>query len=154
MTPIRTRSLRSRTLLALSTASLLAFAGAALANEKGDEWQKMDADGDGMVTAAESGTAARDMFSRADGDGDGRVTAAEMQAAHADKAGDSGKTAQDFNEKIRKMDGNNDGGVSADEFAATAREKHDKADADGDGNVSRAEFDAAMARHKAEKGAE
>lgn len=127
-------------------AGVMMVATPAFAND--NKFEKMDADGDGVITSVESDMVARDMHQRMDGDGDGRVTAVEMKAAHEAKAREKGKTHDKddahYNEMVREMDADNDGAVSIDEYAATAREKHGEGDANDDGNVTRAEFDASM----------
>jgi uncharacterized low-complexity protein len=49
---------------------------------------KMDADHDGMVSAAEHAAGAQAMFAAADANKDGMVDAAEMKAAHEGKCGE------------------------------------------------------------------
>ena len=49
----------------------------------GDMFAKMDADGDGSVSAAEHAAAAQAMFDKADANHDGLVGHDEMMAAHA-----------------------------------------------------------------------
>jgi len=51
-------------------------------------------------------------------------------------------------DKMQKMDGNNDGMISAEEHSAGAREKFKKLDADTDGRVTAAEMDAMHAKSK------
>lgn len=131
MNRFNTLALRAATAL-----GVLALAGTAMANE--EKWQKLDTNGDGMISAQEHDAGATAMFQEADADGNGSVTAAEMDAAHAAKGG-QGKSAAD---KIQKMDTDGDGALSATEHAAGAQEKMTKLDADGDGNISQAEFQA------------
>lgn len=52
-------------------------------------------------------------------------------------------------DKVRTMDADKDGKVSATEHAASARKMFQMIDTDGDGAISPAEFDAAEARVRA-----
>jgi uncharacterized low-complexity protein len=49
---------------------------------------RMDANKDGMVSAAEHATAAQSMFAKADANHDGMVDATEMKAAHEGRCGE------------------------------------------------------------------
>ena len=73
-----------------------------------------------------------------DANGDGTVTASEMDSAqHAKKsAGDASKDAMSSAEKIRVIDTNGDGVLSADEHEAGARNMFQKMDSDHDGALT------------------
>src|SRR3546814_8586382 len=110
--------------MAIRTATaigVLALAGTAFANE--EKWQKLDTNGDGMISAQEHDAGATAMFQEADADGNGSVTATEMEAAHAAKGGEHGKSSA---EMIQKMDTDGDGAVSASEHAAGAQERSEE----------------------------
>ena len=62
-------------LAAAAAGSLLCAFGAAAGDDK---MQMMDADKDGMVSASEHATGARQMFEKMDANRDGRVTAEEI----------------------------------------------------------------------------
>jgi hypothetical protein len=53
--------------------------------KRGGHFQKMDANGDGVVTADEHATMAAKHFSKMDANGDGKVTRDEMKAAWKEK---------------------------------------------------------------------
>ena len=61
-----------------AAAGSLALAFGAQAGE--DRIQMMDANKDGMISAAEHTAGARQMFRKMDADGDGRVTVAEVDS--------------------------------------------------------------------------
>ena len=74
MKRFNTQALRTATAI-----GVLALAGTVSANE--DKWQKLDTNGDGMISAQEHDAGATAMFQEADADGDGSVTAAEHTAS-------------------------------------------------------------------------
>ncbi len=133
----------------------LAVASFALANPPG----RMDANKDGIVSAEEHAAGAKRMFTRMDANRDGNVTAAEMDAAHAAIANEhagaheghaakhedmkhQGKRELSSAEKIKAVDTNGDGVVSAQEHEAGSRSMFRKMDADRDGRLTVAEIDA------------
>jgi Ca2+-binding EF-hand superfamily protein len=161
------KSLSSR-LLPVAIASILC--GVAVAGGGNDDHVKMmDKDGDGKITAAEHADGAKMMFSKMDANKDGQVTAAEMDAMHdtmkdkghatartdggpneqkmADKkayddtgTGKSMPKMMSSEQKIAKMDTNNDGKLSAAEHAAGAKQMFSKMDSDGDGSLTAQEM--------------
>jgi Ca2+-binding EF-hand superfamily protein len=114
-----------------------------------DVFGKLDADGDGKISAAEAGADAGFDFAAMDGDGDGFVTDAEYRAtakgamdtsqgaAHA--AGHSQVVTRDV---FGKLDVDGDGKISATEASADAdfNGGFSAMDGDGDGFVTDAEF--------------
>lgn len=127
-----------------STLSLLLVAGSMLATPLAfaGGGKTMDADGDGVVSAAEHATGAKAKFTKMDANADGSVTAAEMDAAHvamgkAKKEGDLSSA-----EKIKAIDTNGDGNLSAEEHSAGSRSMFEKMDTDKNGSLSQAENDA------------
>ena len=106
----------------------------------------MDADQDGKITPREHATAAERMFKTMDADRDGKVTAAEMDAAHEKISGEKAG-AQDLGaaEKIKFVDRNGDGVLTAKEHKRASRAMFRKMDTDKDGSLSKAEFDAGHA---------
>jgi Ca2+-binding EF-hand superfamily protein len=128
---------------ALATGSLLCAFGASAGDDK---MQAMDANKDGMISAAEHDSGARGMFEKMDADRDGRVTAAEMDAAHASMSpGDTSKPQMSSAEKIRTIDTDGDGAITAAEHAAGSRAKFGKMDANRDGSLSADELQAGHA---------
>ena len=118
----------------------LALAFGAQAGE--DKIQMMDANKDGMISAAEHTAGARQMFQKMDADGDGRVTAAEMDAAHHHDTRDGGTPASAMSsaEKIATIDADKDGAITASEHEAGSRGMFSRMDANGDGNLNAAEL--------------
>lgn len=110
------------------------------------ELKMMDTDGDGKVSAEEHATGVRRMFESMDADHDGKVTAAEMDEAHARMAG--GKPAageMSAAEKIKVLDTDGDGALSAAEHTSGAKGMFERQDADKDGFLSREELVAGRA---------
>lgn len=132
----------------------------------------MDSNRDGAITAKEHAAHAKAMFDKLDANHDGKVTAAEIAAGHESmmkegKAmhGGPGMPAMGMGagmgrgmssaDRIKKMDRNGDGKVSAAEHAAGAQAMFDEADTNKDGNLSKAEkaaHHAAMMKHDMEPG--
>ena len=107
---------------------------------KGGKLAMMDSDGDGQVSSAEHAAAAKKMFVDMDSDMDGQVTAAEMDAAHHDKTG--AKPAMSSADKVKKLDTNNDGRLSASEHAAGSNAMFKAGDSNSDGQLTDAEMQA------------
>jgi hypothetical protein len=141
MTPLR---------LALCALALCFSTTSLAADSKGkpalSEFDSMDADRDGRVSAAEHAAAAKKMFELMDANRDGKVTAAEMDAAQdkvtGRKASKGGMGAAD---KIRVIDTDRDGVLSAAEHAAGSKAMFEKMDENKDGYLSRREWDAGHA---------
>jgi Ca2+-binding EF-hand superfamily protein len=161
------KSLSSR-LIPVAIASILC--GVAVAGGGNDDHMKMmDKDGDGKITAAEHADGVKTMFSKMDANKDGQVTAAEMDAmhdtmkdkGHATARADGGPNEQKMadkkayddtgtgksmpkmmssEQKIAKMDTNNDGKLSAAEHAAGAKQMFSKMDTDRDGSLTAQEM--------------
>lgn len=108
------------------------------------EVRMMDTNHDGRVSPDEHAAGAKSMFEKLDADHDGKVTAAEMDAAHkAMKKGDHDSSGEMSSaEKIRTIDTNGDGVLSAQEHEEGSRRMFGKMDADHDGNLSAGEIDA------------
>ncbi|HZV66317.1 MAG TPA: EF-hand domain-containing protein [Telluria sp.] len=110
------------------------------------EFAMMDTNKDGKISADEHAAGARKMFEAMDANKDGKVTAAEMEAAHpaitGRKAEKSDMSAAD---KIKAIDQDGDGMLSAGEHAAGSAAMFAKMDADKDGFLSKAELAAGHA---------
>lgn len=115
-----------------------------LATAGDDKMSKMDTDGDGAVSSAEHAAGAKKMFAEMDANKDGQVTAAEMDARWAAKANKDGKDHMKMSsaDKIKEIDTDGDGRISAAEHAAGSQKMFAKMDADGDGKVTSAEMQA------------
>jgi Ca2+-binding EF-hand superfamily protein len=110
------------------------------------EFVKMDTNKDGKISADEHALGAKQMFDTMDRNKDGKVTAAEMEAAHQSitgrKATKSDMTAAD---KIKVVDTDRDGVLTAEEHAAGSRAMFEKMDTDKDGFLTKAELAAGHA---------
>jgi hypothetical protein len=117
------------------------FSPAVMAGD-GDKAKMMDSNADGVVSAAEHSAGARKMFDGMDANHDGNVTAAEMDARHQAKMkeGKSVKTGMSSADKIKTIDTNGDGQLSAAEHEAGSQKKFAEMDTNKDGNLSQAEF--------------
>lgn len=105
------------------------------------EMKAMDSNGDGRISAQEHAAGVGRMFETMDADKDGRVTASEMQAAHGKVTG--GKAAageMSAAEKIKTIDTNGDGVLTAAEHEAGARRMFEHMDADKDGFLTKDEL--------------
>ncbi len=115
-----------------------------------DLFAKMDRDRNGRVTAAEHAAGARAMFQAMDADRDGRVTSDEMTAAQG-KVGSGKRYRMGSAEKIRVIDGNHDGVLSAEEHQAGSEVMFAMMDRNKDGRLTRAEYSAGHAKLLARK---
>jgi EF hand len=126
------------------------------------ELKMMDTDQDGSVSASEHAAGAKKMFQKMDADGDGIVTAKEMDAAHKDmptahsedsstvssrqpepRSSDaSGKPMKSASAKIKAIDADSDGTISAAEHEAGSKKMFEKMDKDHNGKLSAAEIQA------------
>jgi Ca2+-binding EF-hand superfamily protein len=120
----------------------------------------MDTDQDGSVSPTEHAAGAKKMFEKMDADGDGIVTAQEMSSAHKDmptarsdegasesatgtasRLGKSDRPKSSAS-KIKAIDTDGDGAITAAEHEAGARKMFDKMDKDHNGKLSAAEIQA------------
>jgi len=109
-----------------------------------DMMARMDANHDGVVTAAENVAAAEAMFAKVDADHDGKVTATEMAAGHGMMMREKrimhrGSGGPDM---LAMMDANHDGAVTEAEHAAAARSMFTRADSNHDSYVTQDEMKA------------
>ena len=134
----RVLAFAATTALSLSGSAAL-FAGTA-STDVAAEVKMMDTNGDGKISADEHAAGASKMFKNMDADKDSTVTAAEMDKASAAK----GKSGQQISsaEKIRTIDTNGDGKLSADEHAAGSHAMFEKMDTDHDSLVTADELQA------------
>jgi Ca2+-binding EF-hand superfamily protein len=124
------------------------------------ELKMMDTDQDGSISATEHSAGAKKMFEKMDADGDGIVTAKEMDAAHKDmptahkdstsesdttsasRLGKSDRPQKSAAAKIKTIDADADGTISAAEHEAGAKKMFEKMDKDQNGKLSAAEVQA------------
>jgi Ca2+-binding EF-hand superfamily protein len=123
----------------------LAFSTAAFAEHMGG-FSAMDTNADGKISADEHAAGAKRMFDTMDADHDGKVTAAEMTAAHDKMGAKPAANEMSAADKIKTIDTNADGVLTADEHAAGSRSMFDRMDTDKDGFLTKAEFDAGHAK--------
>lgn len=121
--------------------------GGMLGGFHGVDFAMLDTDGDGEVTEADLAARAAARFAQADADGSGGLTAAEMVAmAEAIRAE---QMAARLSERLARIDDSADGEVQLEELQArmpSAVNFFDHFDADNDGAVSAEEFAAAQAQ--------
>jgi Ca2+-binding EF-hand superfamily protein len=115
------------------------------------EMRIMDANKDGKISAAEHEAGAQQMFQGMDGNQDNRVTAVEMDAAQKPlKAEDAShgehgsKMSHEMSsaDKIKKIDTDGDGVLTAKEHADGSKKMFSKMDADRNGSLTAAEIKA------------
>lgn len=111
------------------------------------EFIRMDSNKDGRISPDEHSAGAKRMFELMDLNKDGKVTADEMKAAHqrvtGKKAAKSDMTAA---EKIKVVDKDRDGTLTAEEHAVGSRTMFEKMDTDKDGFLTKEELAAGQAR--------
>jgi Ca2+-binding EF-hand superfamily protein len=126
--------------------SLLLLSSHAIAREPLASFKAADADGDGVVSAAEHAGAAKKMFDAMDRNRDGKVTAQEMDRAQPKVAGKKAdQAAMRSADKIKLVDRDGDGALARTEHEQASKALFAKMDADGDGRVSEAEWKAGHA---------
>lgn len=105
------------------------------------ELRAMDANHDGKISRDEHAAAAKGMFAAMDANKDGRATPAEMDAAHERVTGQKAKTGDmPAAAKIKVIDKDGDGVLSAEEHATGSRSMFDAMDTDKDGALTEAEL--------------
>jgi len=117
------------------------------------EMKTMDTNGDGKLSAAEHAAGARRMFETMDANKDGRVTTAEMDAAHERVTGRKA-VAGDMTsaEKIKVIDTDGDGALTAEEHRAGSQAMFERMDTDRDGFLSKDELAAGHAKMLSKRG--
>lgn len=129
----------------INVLTLLAFGFTitALANyDSKAAFNRLDANGDGRISATESETATFSKFSRADTNGDGTLTKGELTTFMIEEKGKSAKKSEEKSEKkIAKLDSNSDGVLSKQEFVDGMKKKFNEADTNKDGSVTEKEME-------------
>lgn len=131
----------------------LVFSSIALAadqtapNAADAQFKAMDSSGDGRLSPDEHAAGAKKMFDVMDANKDGNVTVAEMDAAQEKVTGKKA-TDKDMSsaEKIKVVDTDGDGILTADEHASGSKTMFERMDTDKDGFVGQAELAAGHAR--------
>jgi Ca2+-binding EF-hand superfamily protein len=134
---------------AIFAGSLGAHAHAASTKTAGtqDMMKMMDANSDGKVTHEEHAACAARMFAKMDADHDGIVTAAEMDAGHERVTGKTAaKGEMSAVEKIKVIDSDGDGKLTAAEHVSGSQMMFERMDADRDGFLTAAEIAAGHAK--------
>ncbi|MDB6169167.1 MAG: hypothetical protein JWM88_2031 [Verrucomicrobia bacterium] len=141
--------------VALFASGLAFVAPRALANEGHTgvdaKFQAMDTDGDGRISRAEHAAGAKKMFDEMDANHDGVVTADEMDARHERKSDGPAHAEMSAAEKIKVIDQDGDGKLTAAEHAAGSEAMFAKMDTDGDGYLTKTEMAAGHAMMKKDK---
>ena len=127
--------------LAAAGAGLLATAAPALAHKNATEFQRMDANNDGVVSSSEHEMYARKAFDTIDTNHDDNITADELDAAEGKVSRHAtGPTEYSSAARIRRRDVNADGIISQGEQADGAAQKFQMLDADKNGQLTAQEF--------------
>ena len=106
----------------------------------------MDTNKDGKVSADEHVAAAKQMFDTMDANKDGNVTADEMEAAHERVTGRKAtKSDMSAADKIKVIDTDGDGVLTAEEHARGSRAMFEKMDTDKDRFLTKDELAAGHA---------
>lgn len=136
---------------ALAACLLPAFAHAAILGA--DEFSRLDANKDGLVSATENAAGARAVFRQADANRDDILTATELAIADEKRAereprpvASRRKSASagmhDAAEQIKVVDQNGDGEATSAELIASARQMFALMDVNHDGYLDRSECEA------------
>lgn len=146
MTAPRIISFRGIVLVGAVTLAPMAHAAGPKSTAANAEFRKMDMNKDGKVSADEHAAGAKKMFDAMDANKDGKVTPAEMNAAHQRVTGSkANKSEMSAVDKIKVIDTDGDGILTAEEHAAGSRSMFEKMDADKDGFLTKSELAAGHA---------
>lgn len=136
-------------LIAALAAACMPFAAVASSHAEhgpGMELNMMDTNKDGKVSLEEHAIGAKGMFDKMDANKDGTVTADEMTAGHKAVTGKAAKkTDMSSKDKIKAVDADGDGKLTAAEHAKASDAMFSKMDADKDGFLTRQEMAAGHA---------
>jgi hypothetical protein len=133
---MRASSGRTLSSVVLTVAAACGYSLPAVAGDgPGCQKQQMvqDVEGNGQLTAASHVAGAAKRFEMMDADKDGKVTAAEIGASRGAEAIAWATEDVSASDKIRKLDANRDGALSAKEYADGSQAMFKSLDADGDG---------------------
>ena len=112
------------------------------------QFKSMDADRDDRLSPAEHAAGAKRMFDVMDTNKDAQVTSAEMDAAQRKIGGKKryGDRKMSSRDKIKVVDTDGDGALTAAEHETGSRKMFDKMDGDRDGFLTREELAAGHAK--------
>lgn len=115
-------------------------------------FDEIDADKDGKITAAEMEAHRAARFAAADANKDGNLSAEELVAMH--EAARAERQLARSTDMIARFDANGDGLLSADEMPQPGEGQNmfDRIDTDKDGAISKAELEAAIAQMREGRG--
>ncbi len=111
-------------------------------------FKMMDANGDGKISRSEHAAGAKKMFAQCDANKDGIVTATEMDTAMAAQGEKPGAGDKSSAEKIKVIDQNSDGKLTAMEHQTGSEKMFAQMDTDGDGSLSKQECEQGMKKLK------
>lgn len=119
--------------------SLPAIAGGSDCQQK---MTRVDAEGGstGQISASEHAAQASKRFETMDVNKDGSITAAEIDASHGAESAAWAKHRISSTEKIKQLDGDNDGALTRAEYADGSQKMFRKLDIDSDGTLTAAEM--------------
>jgi Ca2+-binding EF-hand superfamily protein len=125
--------------LLVSVLSTVAGVGVAAAQPgAGKHFEKLDTDGNGVVTSAEFEASFLTRFNESDANKDGKVTAEEMKAKHAAHE----------QERFTQMDTNKNGVIERAEIERMPEEHFARIDADKSGTLTQAELANGHPKHE------
>ena len=132
---------KRRLAVGMAAGLLMVASGVQAGGKVHRQMRTMDTNQDGKISAEEHQEGAKKMFETMDADKDGNVTEKEMTAAHDKIAGGRPmKGAMTAAAKIKTIDTDGDGVLTAEEHAAGASTMFGKMDLDQDGELTKQEF--------------
>ncbi len=132
-----------------TTIGIAGYAVAESHGGKGQMIQKMDTDGDGNITKAEVDALKAARFGEADANGDGGLSMAELETfREAEKAR---RMAEHKQRMFDRLDKDDNGVISVDEFDSRGGSMFDRVDANDDDVISADEIEA-MKEHRGKRG--
>lgn len=141
--------------IVLAAAVISAGAGVAYAQDRGGErptFETLDVDGSGEITSEDIAAYRANRFAEVDTDGNGTISEAEFMAAAAARAGERAA------EMFARMDVDGDGELSQDALSGRiggrgfSERMINRVDTDNSGGVSAEEFEAAQSRMAERRG--